>query len=937
MKKILALTVLVSLFGTSLNAATVAYYRFSGTGTAPTNTVINDLAGAHNGTVVGGDLVYGTDPLMGGYLTFDCDGKDRIVIPHSPDLVFDASASYTFEAVIRMTQSGTGTNGAILSKGCDVSNPDSQYWVRHQGNGTARGDIEGLGAGTGGTENSVTSTTTTMVNDGSWHHVAFVCDGAAKKLRIYIDGLLHSTSTVSTTGTVGGGDNDPLIIGEFGTLPVNRSFGGDIAAVRLSDTALAPEDFLQLAATYISNITPADGSMFLPASTVAGFEVKSPSIGVASSSIKVSLNGTDISSQLSFAGSTSDWSVTLPALSANLFCSINIEVTDLGGNKVTGATSFNTFSSGLVFIEGEDYNFQGGQFIDNPQLSGTPGAQNYLDRLGIEGIDYHQTNTTVTALYRIGDRVGTTLSQDALRQEYIDAQATDPGVADYVETETGNTEWLNYTRTFPANTYRVYARVGKAGTAPTTISLDEVTSGSSSTSQTLFPIGTFKGLPTGAAQSYTFIPLVDAFGQEATVRLSGVKALRLTMVSGTIGLNLNYLLFVPVGETEPPYLAGLSPASGADNELPNLTIKANIRNGDSQVATGNIGMKVNGASVTPTVTPASAGATVSYTPSTLSTGLYSVTLTFSDSASKSFTNQWQFRVANQAVRGYWKFDEKAAGNDASTDVGSFLDFSGNERNGTSSSVPPVYVQGSPDYGNTSALRFNSGLDRIVVPDVSGAFNFTNSFTMEAVLRTTNTVAGAAIVAKNGTDGEGEYWWRMPGTGAKSQQIWVSGKGVTGTNIVNDGKWHHVAVVYDAAAGEIRAYFNYQLENSLGGLTITNAIGRPNDLTIGSFWNGGSEFIGDVDFIRISSGALAPAEFVQAILLPQTPTLTGISVAAGNFSFSFATQAGHSYTVLSASTLGGSWSEVETFAGTDGSKTVSYPAGGDRKFYRVRVE
>jgi hypothetical protein len=867
MKKIILLSFVICLFGTSLDGATVAYYKFNGTGTAPVGTAINDLAGNNHGQVAGANLTYGMDSLMGGYLTFKEDGLDRIVIPGSSELVFATYEAYTFEILFRTTQTGT-TLGALLSKGCDVSNPDSQYWIRHQGNGTVRGLIEGLD---NTAEDNATSSTAVLVNDGSWHHVALVYDGtgSTKRLQIYIDGaLLGSDNAIGTSGIVGGDDNDPLIIGEFATLGLNRSFAGDIAAVRFSRAALTPPEFLQVAATFISDVAPADGTSFLPPGTVAGFRVKSPTIGVASSAIKVALNGQDISSQLTITGGSADWAVTLPALTANRIYQVSVEVTDTAGNKVSESFSFNTFSTGIVFVEGEDYNFNGGQFIDNPQLSSVPGPANYLDQLGVEGIDYHQTNAVVNSLYRIGDRVGTIFSQDTLRQAYIDAKAIDPGVDDYVVNDNGNTEWLNYTRTFPANTYRVYARVGKSGSAPIILGLDEVTSGSSSSTQTLSPLGLIKAQPTGAAQTYAFAPLVDALGNEMAVRLSGVKTLRLTMLSGTLGLNLNYLVFVPLGEQQPPFLTAVNPASGADNELPNVTIQAAIRNADTTVNTGSVIVQLDGSTVPAVVTLTSTGSTVSYPAASLSLGLHTVAVIYRDSAEKWTTNQWQFRVANQAIRGYWKFDEKVPGNAASTAPGAILDASGNERNGTSSSVPGLYVEGSTYYGGTSALRLNGGLDRIVVPDPMGTFNFTNSFTMEAVIRTTNQVAGGALLAKNGTDGEGEYWWRMPGSGARAQQVAMNGRFIAGTNTINDGEWHHVAVVYDAIAGEIRLYADYRFENMSTSGTFPSPIGRPSDLTIGSFFGGGSEFIGDIDFIRISSGALAPAEFVQPTVLTE---------------------------------------------------------------------
>lgn len=870
MKTIHVLAISACLCGWTLSAATVAYYEFDGTGTAAVGSPITDSTGNHNGTVVGGDLVYGNDPLVGGYLSFDLD-PDRVVIPGAPELLFGMEQGYTMEVVFRTTM--TTAVGSLLSKGADVSNPDSQYWMRYAGNGRVTGLIEGVD---NTTEDSAATSTATPVNDGKWHRVALVFNGtnSPKRLEIYLDGVFSGAdASVGTAGIVGGADSDPLILGEFASLVATRSFAGDIAAVRLSDAPLTPADFLQVSATYITGMMPVNGAIFLPPSTVAQFVVKSPTIGVAATGIQVTMNGENISGQLTFTGSNSDRTVTLPPLNANQRYRLQITVTDLASNVITETSTFNTFVNNLVFVEGEDYNFNGGQFIDNPQLASSPGANNYLDRLGIEGTDYHQTNAPTSALYRIGDQVGTAVSQDALRQAYLAAQATDPGVADYDSREFGNTEWLNYTRTFPDNTWRVYVRIAKGGTVPIVLRLDEVTAGSSSSSQTLAPIGFFRRLPTGANNVYDLVPLTDALGQEIALRLSGVKTLRLAMVSGTATANLNYMLFVP-GATQPPFVASVAPAAGAGNETANPVIQAAVRNGTTSVQSGSIALGLDGATVSATVTPVTTGADVSYNASSLALGWHTAVLRFSD-GSASYTNQWQFYVANQAVRGYWKFDEQAAATFSSTNSGAILDSSGNLRHGTASAATMPYVTGSFNYGNTRALHFSTAPDRIVVSDGPGNFNFTGSFTFEALIRTAGSSTSAAILAKNGlSDGEGEYWWRLPGDVSGVQRVGVNGNFITGTNVLNDGLWHHVAVVYDQSTAQISLYADYVLETQTNGIVFDRPVGRPADLHLGSFIGGGSDFDGDIDFIRISDGVLSVNQFVAPTIALQ-PLLKGL--------------------------------------------------------------
>jgi hypothetical protein len=934
MKILLTLGISTLVSCASLNAATVAHYEFNGTGQAEVGSTVADLTGNHPGTVAGAPLTYGTDAMMGGYLSFKADGTnvtglgDRVEIPGAWDLSFSTEQTYTIEVVFRTTQ--TGTNGVLVSKGADVSNPDTQWWIRHQGNGLVRGLIEG----SNGTEDNATSAGTT-VSDGQWHHVALVFNGTVspKTLEIFVDGVFSGRDTsVGTTGLIGGADTDAVIIGEFATLVGNRSFAGDIAALRFSDTALTPTEFLADGFTRIVEITPADGSSFLPASTAASFKVKSPNTGVAASGIQVILNGTDISSQLVLAGTDADRTVTLPSLAANQFYQLQVNITDKASRVVTSTVRFNTLTDGIVFIEGEDYNFDNGKFITNPQLSTIPGTDNYLDRLGVEGVDYHQTNTPAFAQYRIGDQPGTAVTLDSYRTAYTQA-----GVDDYMTRDHSNSEWLNYTRTFAADTYQVYVRLAKGNTTPFVIALDQVTAGSTTSSQTLSPIGTFQGTAIGTAAGYDFYPLKDLFGNELAVSLNGTTTLRLTFVSGGNGVLLNYLVLVPYSGVQRPFLASALPAPGT-SAYGTVPLQMLIRNADTQVDTAKVQLRLDGTAVTPSVSATALGASVSYTPSLLSTGLHSVTLIAGDTSGGWVTNQWQFLAGNPAVHGYWGFDEQAPGNPVSTNTGAILDRSGNVRNGTGSAAGMLYVAGSSKYGNTSALRLTTGSDRVVVPDLGGDFNFTNSFTFEAVIRSTATSTAGAILAKNGTgDGEGEYWWRAPGNASGAQRMGANGVFLTAAAKLNDGEWHHVAMVYDQAAGQIRLYADYVEEGS-AALATDRPIGRPGDLQIGGFINSTtSEFEGDIDFIRISAGALAPAEFIQASEQAQPVQLIGIGRTTTAISFGFEALAGRSYVVESAPSLGATWTDVETISGHGAVTNLTYPAAELQKLFRVRSE
>jgi hypothetical protein len=861
----------------SLQAQEVGYWHFDekapgNTIDLTTNAIIDSSGNGHNGTAgalipyVAGSVAYGGTSA----LTFNTNSNDRILVPDAGVGAFNFAAgqSVTMEAVIRTINSGQGGSGNIISKQGAVSgSPIPGEWYFRVLNGKLRfsaNDGSGLRTANGAA----------FVNDGQWHHVAAVYDASANQMRVYQDYVLQG-SAATTFGSVIGNTND-LYLGQQNN--GGAKFDGDIDFIRFSQGALDPTNFVK-AITSVENFSPANGAIFLPATNVAQFTVDS-SVGVAATNISVTVNGSNVTSQLVITGGTANWTVTLPPLVANALYDVNISVVDSTGFQVNQPWAFNTFATGDFSIEGEDYNFGGGQFIDNPVLSSADGPNSYLDRLGTEGIDFHQTNTPVLTQYRIGDLAGTAVCPDTLRQAYIDAKMADPGVADYMLRDNVDTEWLDYTRTFPAGTYHIYARLANPGTIPSVIQVDEVTAGSTTTAQTTSPIGAFRKTPTGSASEYAFAPLTDTFGHEASVSLSGMRTLRLTFVTAGANVNLNYLVFVPVGNAQPAFVASVSPAVGAGNVLSNSPIQISIRNADTTVNTGTIQLKLDAAAVVPTITPTGVGADIIYTPSPMTIGWHTAMLTFADSDGTLMTNQWQFFVANQNVLGYWKFNEGTPGSLASTNAGAILDASGNGRNGTVNSTMS-YVAGSFNFGNSPALRFTTGPDHVVVPDPSGVFIFTNSFTLEAVIRSTNTATtSGAILAKNGTtDGEGEFWWRFPGASGGRQEVGMNNQlFVVGTNALNDGQWHHVAVVYNQTNNEVDLYADYVLEAS-GTKVFTAPIGRPADLFLGSFINGGSDLNGDVDLIRISSGALTTNQFVQTSVALQ-PVVSSLLPANG---------------------------------------------------------
>jgi hypothetical protein len=207
-------TVLASAFATDPNL--VGHWKLDGNA--------NDSAGGHDGTLLG-DPTWASDPQRGWCLEFD--GKDDYVdVGDAPDLTF--RASITVACWINVRQFDRNWN-AIVTKGDD--------WVLARTRDDSRVAFLCLGL-TGGGWPEVYSGD---VNDGNWHHIAGVYDGA--QLCLYQDGN-HVDSKI-----LGGQINrnwSRVLIGENGQAR-NRYWNGLIDDVRLYNRPLLAEEIGVLA------------------------------------------------------------------------------------------------------------------------------------------------------------------------------------------------------------------------------------------------------------------------------------------------------------------------------------------------------------------------------------------------------------------------------------------------------------------------------------------------------------------------------------------------------------------------------------------------------------------------------------------------------------------------------------------------------------------
>jgi hypothetical protein len=259
---------------------------------------------------------------------------------------------------------------------------------------------------------------------------------------------------------------------------------------------------------------------------------------------------------------TATANVTLP-LAADEIYSVKVSGTDAFGLANSVRATFDTLTPTLV-IEGSDFNFSGGSWIDTPANGG---LGLYYNQVGTQGIDENWVRNTASPAndsYRSSDNVTIEPAgpNNGQEQKFADIStnllASDPWD---VPQEIGyeiNGGWLNYTRTYgsaptnsaPAGLYNVYADLAFGGGGTSSVDLYQVTGDiTSSTNQVSTLIGSFSANNTGGWNTYSYIPLQNAYGTNvAEVSLSGEATLRLQNTGNTPNIGFIFLVPATVGQ-----------------------------------------------------------------------------------------------------------------------------------------------------------------------------------------------------------------------------------------------------------------------------------------------------------------------------------------------------------------------------------------------------
>ncbi len=281
-------------------------------------------------------------------------------------------------------------------------------------------------------------------------------------------------------------------------------------------------------------------------------------------SVKLFFDANDVTSTASIAKVADITTVTYdPGLLAGAH-TYELHFTDNGTpaltqtNKATFTVNAVMGTPGQFVIEAEDFDNGG---VSQAAASTMPYLGGAYATLGsVLGVDYNDNDANDSRPYR-----GT------LVPNVNHDQQTDAGTLDVVRADTwtmtanykigwaGDGNWYNYTRTFPANTYEVWAGLSHDTTDGLRGSVSLVLAGAGTANQTVFNLGSFNGPTSGAWGTDNLVQMKDSFGNVTAVSLSGVQTVRFNASSG----DYDYLVFAPTAATPSKWITSASATATA--------------------------------------------------------------------------------------------------------------------------------------------------------------------------------------------------------------------------------------------------------------------------------------------------------------------------------------------------------------------------------------
>jgi Carbohydrate binding module (family 6) len=715
--------------------------------------------------------------------------------------------------------------------------------------------------------------TFTLNNGGGWQSYQWVPLRNTNGNLVQLS--LGGTNTLqSIAGTGGGGNQNFFMLVTANTnLPLI--------------SGIFPNGALQPSPTFTFN-----------ASSPTGVAINTNSITVLLTAVPLAGNSfvTNLTSAngLLVTGPSTNRNVVYPGLQTNVSYTAVISVTDINGSPAGVTVNFNTFNPILTW-EAEDYNYNNGSFVDNPQTN------LYAGTFGTAEVDFHDGAGAGGRAYRdIGIAVGpaTETATDTPRAAYVGSGLTDYNVGFY-----DGGDWLNYTRTMPAGQYNIYLRAANGGGGNGALTLARVTSDPTVSPQTTTNLGTFTIPPTGAWQTYVFVPLRDAGGNLVKFTGGSVQTLRGTS-SG--GLNANfYALFE--ANTNLPTINNLYPDGATFFQFTNkLTFVASSPAG---IATNNIVVTLDGINVSSSLVfgGSPANRTVSYTGLQANTN-HTVTISVTDSNSNVGSITVNFDTFKSS---YFTWEAE----DYDYDTGQFFD--------------NPQVDAYTNLTSTVDVDYHEN-------NAGGTFIYRPTGTATEV---TADIARSQFPA--GTDfnigffGQGEWGNYTRHYPAGTYNVW--GRFACGTanlsaallSVVTDG-WGTTSQTTNFLGTFSVPFTSW---TSFGWVPMRDGSGNLKTIALN----------GSTNTLKLTRDPTAPLGDVNVNFLMLVPTASPIAISASlsgtNVNVSFQTQTGLSYQIEWKNDLMDlTWTPLGSPVPGDGSiKSVIDPATGTKRFYRARIQ
>lgn len=673
----------------------------------------------------------------------------------------------------------------------------------------------------------------------------------------------------------------------------------------------------------INNLNP-QNEIFVPPTNGVSFDVSSPSGHINTNAIHLVLNGADVSSNLTFSGSSTNWTVFYNGLQSNTAYSVSITATDSLNFKVSANTTFQTTWLGVqaptYLWEAEDWDFSSGVYLDNPDLCNAPGGANcYFGKIGVSNVDEYVTAAPPAQFYRgATDGIGTKPSGDFSRPNLFAAGRIDYCINPFNGDPLydSGSEWVNYTRDWPSSTNWIIGRFANGAGTVGSIQMS-VINGSVTNVVGTFTMNPYPPLnPSYTAFQYVYLLQTNGSGQLATVVLNGKETLQMT--SGGNMLPTFYMI-IPA-QADLPFLSKLYP-DGKHPFEPTNALSFTVTTGAGAVFTASsiqVILDGNNVSSNLVITGSNLSNSVVY-PSLQPNAMHNAIINVTNSLGHGISITNQFDTFNQSINaniGPWICSNYMfEAEDYDFNGGQYVSSAGYSPDIYASKVSVTNVDfhhtinsGEPTDGSDLQYRQN-GIPQQVAQDYLRAV-YINNFESDYQLYWYGS-GDWANYTRDYPSGTFNVYARSSGLGPFTMNLGqvVSGAGTTNQVVMPLGQW-------SASGVNI---------NTFGWVPLTDPGGvAPATVKI----TGVTTFQ-----VSTPTGDCYPNFFM---LVPTSTVSLSAARSGNNINISFPTQNGWNYRVFYRTNLtSGSWSLLNSTAGNGSVELVTDSNPGDsQRFYKV---